>query len=423
MILPKIFNYKKGNFSVVVYYPLGEEQKMKKVDIVSAKRTPIGKYLGSLKYVTPIELGSTVMRTAVKEANLDPSDLDFYIMGNTLSAGLGQNPSRIAALNAGIPPHIGGFTIDHVCASGLTSVILGGQRILSGRADIVLSGGMESMSRARFSLPPSLRWGVPFNPTSPEAFGTEDLLVKDALWDVPNTSVMGGEADNTARAHGVTREESDKFAYNSHMKAAKATKQGDFEEEIVPVIKGGDVLLREDEGIREDTSMDALAKLPTVFSKDGITTAGSASQLSDCASAVVLMSTRKRKELGLTSLGTIIDWDSTFIEPENFIAAPVPSVRNLLKKTGKEIKEIALFEHNEAFACASVLVRSELEIEPSKFNVRGGAVALGHPIGASGARILTTLVHTMKDEGKANGIATICHGGGGAVSVLVERGD
>lgn len=391
------------------------------IKIVSAKRTPIGKYLQSLRKVSAVELGTMSINATLAEVGVAPDELDSYIMGNVLKAGLGQNPARLAALKAGIPPEIGGFTVDQVCASSLKAVILGGQKILSGEQNIVLAGGMESMSRARITFPPSVKWGIRFNPVTPEAFHTENLVVKDGLWDPATQEVMGLEADKTAKKYGVTRKESDKFAYESHMKAAKAAKNGGFKGEIVPVTQDGEPILKEDEGIRYNTNMDTLSKLPPVFVEEGMITAGSASQLSDGASAVLLMSEEKRKELGIESMGEVVDWDTTFIDPEEFIRAPIPSVKSLLKKNNMDLEDIDVWEHNEAFACASVLVRNSLGIDPSKFNMRGGAVALGHPIGCSGTRILTTLLHIMKDKEKSTGIATICHGGGGAVSLLVKR--
>lgn len=361
------------------------------------------------------------MEATLESANVSPEHVDFIMMGNSLGAGLGQNPARIAGVKAGIPSTTGGFTVDHVCASSLTSIILGAQKILSERSEIVLTGGMESMSRARITLPPHIRSGPRFNPNSPDAFSTEDLLVKDALYDVPGEKVMGKEAEHTAREYGVTREAADQFAYRSHMKASEATEAKAFRDEIVPIKKNGETILQKDEGIRPDTDKETLAGLPAVFKKDGIITAGNASQLSDGASTVLLMSEEKANELGVEPIAEIVDWDTTFIDTEEFIRAPVPSVNQLLEQTNKDVDDIGLWEHNEAFACASVLVKEELEIPSSRLNVRGGAVALGHPIGASGARILTTLVHTMKDKGEDSGIATICHGGGGAVSMLVKR--
>lgn len=395
--------------------------EVQEVQIVSAKRTPIGKYLGALKEFSAVELGAKVMKAIIGEENITASSIDFLIMGNVLKAGLGQNPARLAGVKAGIPSEIGGYTIDQVCASSLTAVTLGAQYIRSGRADIVLAGGMESMSRARIALPPHLKWGVQFDPNTPQRFRAEDLMMADGLFDGVNEKMMGEEADLTARKFGITREEADEFAYQSHMKAARATEQGEFDEELVPIQTNEEPLLQKDEGIRPDTSIESLSNLPPVFSKDGTITAGNSSQLSDGASVVLLMRRQKTEALGLEPIASIVDWDTTFYQPKEFIVAPVPSVKHLLARNEKEIDDIDLIEHNEAFAHASVLVKKELNIDPSKLNVRGGAVALGHPIGASGARILTTLVHAMKDKKKKTGIATICHGGGGAVSMLVKR--
>jgi len=396
------------------------------VVIAGAIRTPIGKFGRSLRSFSATKLGAIVIKELIDRYKIDPNEIDLIIMGNVVAAGNGQNPARLAGLLAGIPPHIGGFTVNQVCASGLAAVTLATEKIKLGLADLIIAGGMESMSRAPFLIPPEIRWGISFDPINPYgALKVADSMVYDGLWDVIYNEVMGVMAERYAMKLGITRERADEFAYNSHMRAWEATKTGKFKNEIIPVTmeKGGEikVILDKDEGIRPDTSIEKLSRLPTVFQKNGLITAGNASQISDGASALILTTPDKAKELGLEILGKIVDWDHTFTDPKDWVIAPVPSVRKILQRNNLSIDEIDLMEHNEAFAVASIAVLDELEMDYNKFNVRGGAVALGHPIGASGARILTTLIYAMKDYNAKRGIATICHGGGGAVSVLVER--
>ena len=395
--------------------------------IAGAVRTPIGKYGKSLKDYKAVDLGAIAIKGLIERTKLPINEIDLIIMGNVIAAGNGQNPARLAGLLAGIPPNIGGFTVNQVCASGLASVALAAEKVRAGYADLVIAGGMESMSNAPFLIPPEVRWGVRLNPINP--FGSlkvADAMVHDGLWDVIYKEVMGKMAERYAKKLGLTREEVDEFSYNSHMRALKATQNGEFKREIVPVKKKIDedeetIVLDKDEGIRPDTSVEKLSKLKPVFETNGIITAGNSSQISDGASAVIVTTPDKARELGLEVMATIVDWDSTFVDPRDWIIAPVPSVEKILKRNGLDISEIDLIEHNEAFAVASVAVMKALEYDYEKFNIRGGAVALGHPIGASGARILTTLLYAMKDKGAKYGIATICHGGGGAVSMLVKR--
>ncbi len=398
----------------------------REVVIAGAVRTPIGKYARALKDIPATDLGAIAIRGLIEKTKLPIEEINLIIMGNVVAAGNGQNPARLAGLKAGIPSSIGGFTVNQVCASGLAAIALAAEKVKSGYADLIIAGGMESMSRAPLLLPPEVRWGIRLNPIDPYgSLKVADAMVHDGLWDVIYNEVMGKMAERYAQKLGITREEADEFAYNSHMRAHKATVEGLFKEEIIPIkkeVKGEEVvILDKDEGIRPDTSLEKLAKLRPVFETNGIITAGNASQISDGASAVIVTTKDKAKELNLEILATIIDWDSTFVDPVDWVIAPVPSVEKILKRNNLTIKDIDLIEHNEAFAVASIAVLKALEADYDKFNIHGGAVALGHPIGASGARILTTLLYAMKRKGARYGLATICHGGGGAVSMLVKR--
>ncbi len=398
----------------------------REVVIAGAVRTPIGKYARALKDIPATDLGAIAIRGLIEKTKLPIEEINLIIMGNVVAAGNGQNPARLAGLKAGIPSSIGGFTVNQVCASGLAAIALAAEKVKSGYADLIIAGGMESMSRAPLLLPPEVRWGIRLNPIDPYgSLKVADAMVHDGLWDVIYNEVMGKMAERYAQKLGITREEADEFAYNSHMRAHKATVEGLFKEEIIPIkkeVKGEEVvILDKDEGIRPDTSLEKLAKLRPVFEANGIITAGNASQISDGASAVIVTTKDKAKELNLEILATIIDWDSTFVDPVDWVIAPVPSVEKILKRNDLTIKDIDLIEHNEAFAVASIAVLKALEADYDRFNIHGGAVALGHPIGASGARILTTLLYAMKRKGARYGLATICHGGGGAVSMLVKR--
>ncbi len=389
--------------------------------IVSAVRTPIGKFGRSLAPLSAVELGAIVIKEAVRRAGIGPKDVEEVIMGNVLSGGLGQNPARQAAQLAGIPEEVDAFTVNKVCASGLRAVASAAQAIKAGDEDIVVAGGMESMSNAPFILPARLRWGVKLIYWNPPQL--VDLLVWDGLRDPFLNMAMGEIADREAKRHKVSRREADEFAYMSHMRAAEATEKGYFKEEIVPIDVEKDgvrIFLDRDEGIRPDTSIEKLSRLKPVFTKDGVTTAGNASQISDGASAVVVMSGRKVEELGVKPLAKIIGYSWGAMGEGNFIVAPVPVTRKLLKKLGMTIDDVDLVEHNEAFAVASIIVSRMLGIPFEKLNVHGGAIALGHPIGASGARILTTLIYALRRRGLKRGLATICHGGGGALSMVIE---
>lgn len=382
--------------------------------LVSGARTPVGKFGRAFRDVPAQRLGAIAIKEAVNRACIGMQDVEEVIMGNVVSAGLGQNPARQAAIYAGIPVEIGSFTINKVCGSGLKAVMLAAQAIKAGDAEIIVAGGMENMSAAPHLIR-SLRWGVKLGETS-----IEDAVVYDGLWDVYNNYHMGLTGERIAGKYGITREEADGFALRSHQKALDAIKSGRFKEEIVPVdIPDGAV--EKDEGVREDTSMEKLAKLHPVFKKDGILTAGNSSQLSDGAAALVVASAKKAQELGLEPLARITGYATAGTEPEDVMEAPIPAVKKLLGRTGFTIDDMDLVEHNEAYATASIAIARELGIDHRKFNVNGGAVALGHPIGASGARILVTLLYALKERELKRGLATLCLGGGNAVAMIVER--
>lgn len=387
--------------------------------IVSAVRTAQGKFAGALKDFKATQLGSIVIKDAIEKAGIKPEDVDEVIMGNVVSAGQGQNVARQASLGAGVPVEVGAFHVDKVCGSSLKAVILAVQAIKCGDADIIVAGGMESMSNCPYILDKA-RFGY-------RLFDGKiiDSMVKDGLWDVYNDYHMGNTGEVIAEKCDLTREEIDEFAVKSHLRAAKATTEGYFGDEIVPVEvpqkRKDPITFDKDEGIRYDASKEGMAKLKPFFREDGVVTAGNSSQLTDGASAVVVMSEKKAKELGLEILGRIVDYNSVGVKPELVMYAVVPGVKQLLEKTGMTVDDIDLFEHNEAFASASVGLMKETNIPVDKLNVHGGAVAIGHPIGSSGSRILVTLLHAMKRYGKKRGLATICLGGGNAVSMIVER--
>lgn len=387
--------------------------------ITSAVRTPIGKFEGALKELSAPRLGSLAIKEALKRANLASEQVDEVVMGLVLGAGLGQNPARQAALYAGIPKNIGAVTVNKVCGSGLKAVVLAAQAIKAGDAEIVVAGGMENMTRAPYLLDRA-RQGYKLGDGK-----LIDAMVYDGLWDVYNNFHMGITGERIAERYKLTREEIDRFALRSHQRAVKATKDGKFKAEIVPVEipqkKGAPVIFDKDEGPREDTSLETLSKLRPVFKENGMVTAGNASQISDGSSAVVVMSAEKAEKLGIKPLVKIVSYHTSGVEPENVMEAPVPTIKELLAKTNLSLSEIDLIEHNEAFASASAAIQKEFAIPDEKFNVNGGAVALGHPIGASGARVLTTLIYSLIDRNKKRGLATLCLGGGNAVAMIVER--
>jgi len=391
---------------------------MDKVVILSAVRTPIGKYGKALADVKATELGSIAVRGAVEKAGIDVKDVYECLMGNVVSAGLGQNPARQAAVHGGISVEAGATTVNAVCGSGMKAAMMASDSIKAKQCDVIVAGGMENMSSAPY-LMPGARWGYKMNDQT-----VKDAMVHDGLWDIFNNMHMGFTGEIIAERFGVTREEADQFSYESHMKAASAAKNGKFCNEIVSVTikhKKGDIVINADEGIREDTTAEALSKLKPVFKSDGVVTAGNSSQLSDGASALVLASESYAKENGLKPLATIEAYGERGVLPELIMEAPIPATEYVLKKAGMKIDDIDLFEHNEAFAAASIAVMKGLNVPKEIFNVNGGAIALGHPIGCSGARVLTTLVHAMIDRQKDTGLGTLCLGGGNAVTMILRR--
>jgi len=392
---------------------------MKDIVIASGVRTAQGKFAGGLKGFSAPQLGSIVIKEAIKRAGIKSTDVDEVIMGNVVSAGLGQNVARQAAIGAGIPYEVGAIHLDKVCGSGLKAIVIAAQAIKSDDAEIIVSGGMESMTNCPYLLPKA-RFGY-------RLFDGKvvDSMVNDGLWDIYNDFHMGNTGEVIAEKHNITREDCDKFALGSHLKAAKATENGWFKDEIIPVEikqkKGDPIIFDKDEGIRADSTLEKLAKLPPFFKKDGVVTAGNASQITDGASAVVVMSKERAEKEGIEPLATIKGYNTSGVEPAYVMGAPIPGVKALMKKMKLKIDDIDLFEHNEAFSSASVAVIREIGIPEKIFNVHGGAVALGHPIGCSGSRILITLMYAMKHLNKNRGLATICLGGGNAVTMVVER--
>ncbi len=382
--------------------------------IASGVRTAIGRFGRAFREVPAPRLGEVVIREAMRRAGIDSQDVDEVIMGNVISAGLGQNPARQAAIYAAIPVEKGAFTVNKVCGSGLKAVMLAAQAVKAGDAEIVVAGGMENMSASPYLIR-SLRWGARMGHSA-----ATDAMLSDGLWDVYNDFHMAITGERVAEKYGITRHEADEFSLSSNKKALAATDEGRFRDEIVPV-KAGDGLIDRDECVRADTSLQKLARLQPVFKKDGVLTAGNCSKLSDGAAALIVMSGRRADALGITPLARIIDYAVGGTRPEDVMEAPIPVVRGLLDKTGFGIPDIDLFEHNEAYSTASIVIERELGIPAEKMNVNGGAVAMGHPIGCSGARILVTLLYALKEKGLKRGLATLCLGGGNAVAMIVER--
>jgi acetyl-CoA C-acetyltransferase len=358
------------------------------------------------------------VKEALKRSGLEAKDIDECIFGNVLSAGLGQNPARQAAVGGGLPVEIGSFTVNAVCGSGMKAMMLAADAIKAGEYDCIMTGGMESMSNAPYLMPGS-RWGYRMNDQT-----VVDSLVHDGLWDIFNNMHMGFTGEIVAERFNVTREDADQLSLESHLKAAKAIADGKFKKEIVPYTistKKGDIVFDTDEGVRADSTIEALAKLKPVFKKDGIVTAGNSSQVSDGASALVVCSRKFAEEHSLKPLASIVAYGERGVQPEYIMEAPIPTTQHVLKKAGMTIDDIDLFEHNEAFASASCAVKKTLNVPDEIFNVNGGAVALGHPIGCSGARVMTTLLYAMHDRQKDVGCATLCLGGGNAVTMIVRR--
>jgi acetyl-CoA C-acetyltransferase len=391
---------------------------MKKAVIVSAARTPIGSFNGVLSSVSATRLGSIAIAEAVKRIALSREEVDEVIMGNVLSAGLGQAPARQASLGAGLSKSVGCTTVNKVCGSGLKAVMFAAQAIVSGDAEVVVAGGMESMSNAPYLLTKA-RSGYHMGHGE-----LVDSMIRDGLWDVYNQFHMGEAAEVCADALGISREDQDQFAVLSYRRALEAIQRSKFRREIVsvPVSQrdGADRLVEEDEEPKR-VSLERLPTLRPAFKKNGRVTAGNASSISDGAAALVVMLEEKAKALGLNPLARIVGYGSFATDPVWFTTAPVHAISALLKKTGRQIIDVDLFEINEAFAACSIAVNCELGLDPNKVNVRGGAVALGHPIGASGARILTTLIHALEDMNLSTGVASLCIGGGEGVAIMVER--
>ncbi len=391
---------------------------MRDAVIVSAVRTPTGKFMGTLKGFTAPQLGAMVVKEAVRRAGIDPSKVDEVIMGNVLSAGVGQAPARQAAIGAGLPPAVGALTINKVCGSGLKAVMLAAQGIATGDVDIVVAGGMESMSNAPYLLPKA-REGMRLGHGE-----LVDSMIHDGLWDAYDDQHMGCCGEIVADKHAVTRQEQDAYALESHRKAVAAIKAGKFKDEIVPVPipqkKGDPVMFASDESPREDTSLEALGKLKAAFKEGGTVTAGNAPGVNDGAAALVVTSSETARALGATPIARIVAQATSGLEPKMVMMTPVPAVRKIFEKTGWSADTVDLVELNEAFAVQGVAVMRELGLDPARVNVHGGAVALGHPIGASGARVLTTLLYALEDRGKKRGLATLCLGGGNGVALAVE---
>ena len=391
------------------------------VVIVAAVRTPVGKFQGGLAALSAPQLAALAVKAAVRRAAIDPAIVDECIMGNVLSAGLGQNPARQAALFGGLPASVATLTINKVCGSGLKAVALAAQAVQTGNAQILVAGGMESMSNAPYLLPQArqgLRLG---NATA------VDSMIHDGLWDVYNDYHMGITGENVAAKHNITREEQDAYALNSHRKAAAAWNAGRFDAEVVPVSvpskkRGSPAdLVSRDESVREDASLEALAALKTAFKKDGTVTAGNAPGVNDAAAALVVMSAANAAALGLPPLVRIVAQATSGVDPQWVMLAPVTGVRNVLARANWSLDSVDLFELNEAFAVQAIGVMRELGLDPERVNVNGGAVAIGHPIGASGARILVTLIHEMIRRDVRRGIAALCLGGGNSIALAVER--
>ena len=388
--------------------------------IIGAVRTPTGKFQGALKDLSATDLGALVVRESVRRAGVRPEDVDEVIMGCVIQAGVGQNPARQAALKGGIPFGVSAVTVNKVCGSGLKSVMMASQAVKLGDAEIVVAGGMESMSNAPYLLPKAREGYRLGNGT------LVDSMIHDGLWCAFENYHMGNTGEVVAERYSVTRAEQDEYALNSHRKAAAAIKAGKFKDEILPVEipqkKGAALVFDTDEPVREDTSVEALAKLKPAFKKEGGTvTAGNAPGVNDGASAVVVTSLERARELGVEPMGRIAAQATSGIQPELVMMAPVEAIRKVLKKAGWSLNEVDLIELNEAFSVQAVAIMRELELDPARVNVNGGAVALGHAIGQSGSRLLTTMLYEMKRRNARRGLAALCLGGGNAVAMAVER--
>ncbi|WP_255963606.1 acetyl-CoA C-acetyltransferase [Staphylococcus aureus] len=391
---------------------------MTRVVLAAAYRTPIGVFGGAFKDVPAYDLGATLIEHIIKETGLNPSEIDEVIIGNVLQVGQGQNPARIAAMKGGLPETVPAFTVNKVCGSGLKSIQLAYQSIVTGENDIVLAGGMENMSQSPMLVNNS-RFGFKMGHQS-----MVDSMVYDGLTDVFNQYHMGITAENLVEQYGISREEQDTFAVNSQQKAVRAQQNGEFDSEIVPVSipqrKGEPIVVTKDEGVRENVSVEKLSRLRPAFKKDGTVTAGNASGINDGAAMMLVMSEDKAKELNIEPLAVLDGFGTHGVDPSIMGIAPVGAVEKALKRSKKELSDIDVFELNEAFAAQSLAVDRELKLPPEKVNVKGGAIALGHPIGASGARVLVTLLHQLNDEVET-GLTSLCIGGGQAIAAVVSK--
>jgi acetyl-CoA C-acetyltransferase len=392
---------------------------MRDAFILGARRTPIGKFMGGLKSCSAIDLGTTVVEALIRRFSLPVERVDEIIMGNVVSAGLGQNPARQVGLKAGLSPKVAALTINKVCGSGLKAVGLAAQSVQLGEAELILAGGMESMSNAPYLLPQA-RVGFRIGHAK-----VVDSMIQDGLWDAFEDYHMGNTGEIVAEKFQVTRQQQDQYALDSHRKAVRAIREGRFRDEVVPVVirqkKGDPILMEVDESPREDSSLEKLSALKPVFKKDGTVTAGNAPGTNDGAAAVIVSSLKVAQELNLPPLAEIKAQAVSGVEPRFVMMAPVSAIGKLLEKAGWTRDEVDLYEINEAFAVQAVAVIQELGLDPARVNVNGGAVALGHPIGCSGARILVTLLHEMVRRGVQKGVAALCLGGGNAVAMAVER--
>lgn len=391
----------------------------RKVVIASAARTPVGSFGGALKSQSAVDLGIVAAKAAIERAGIKPEDIEETVLGCVLQAGLGQNVARQISLGAGIPITTPAMTINKVCGSGLRTVSLAAQMILAGDVDVVLAGGAESMSNAPFLLNEA-RWGA--------RMGNKkfvDEMITDGLWDVYNDYHMGVTAENVAEKYGITREMQDDLAAVSQQRASKARAEGRFKDEIAPVEikdrKGNVTVVEDDEYIRDGVTQEGISKLRPAFIKDGTVTAANASGINDGAACLVVMSEEKAKELGVKPLATIVSYASAGVDPKVMGTGPIPSSKKALEKAGWKVEDLDLVESNEAFAAQSYAVRNEMGFDPEKTNVNGGAIAIGHPIGGSGARILTTLLYEMEKRDSKKGLATLCIGGGMGTALVVER--
>lgn len=393
--------------------------EIKDAVIISAVRTPVGKFQGALKSLSAPDLGAIVVRESLKRAGLNANDIDEVIMGCVIQAGLGQNPARQAALKGGLPPTVSAVTVNKVCGSGLKAVMMAAQGVQLGDVDLVIAGGMESMSNAPYLLTKA-REGYRLGNGE-----LVDSMIHDGLWCAFEDYHMGCTGEVVAEKYGVSRAEQDEYALNSHRKASAAIKTGRFKDEIVPVEieqkKGAKILVEVDEPVREDTSLEALGKLKPAFKKDGTVTAGNAPGVNDGASALVVTSLERARELNAEPMARIAAQATSGIEPALVMMAPVEAIRRVLKKAGWSLSEVDLIELNEAFSVQAVAIMRELDLDPSRVNVNGGAVALGHAIGQSGSRLLTTMLYELKRRNAHRGVVALCLGGGNAVALAVER--